>query len=128
MAHSPHPVPAHYLVTGQPFDGSIRVESEQDKAVFGTLFVLERGRAIDVQLVYHLPSAVDWSEDGGRYSLIVQKQSGAKPRSATVTLNWPEGYALLSTNLSPIYSESGRATFEFSLSHDQEILAAWTRE
>ncbi len=123
-----HPVPADYLVVGRPFEGQVSVENELGKTVFGTLFVLERGRSVDVALWYHLPSVADWSIEGGRYTLTVQKQPGAMPRPVSVTLIWPKEYALSEASLPPVWAAAGSATFAFDLTTDRVLSLTWDHE
>ncbi len=123
-----HPVPADYLVLGRPFDGRVHVGNELGKTVFATLYVVERGRSVEAAWSYHLPPVASWSSAGGQYTLTVQKQSGAMPRRVSVTLVWPEGYALSQTNLAPIQAAARSATFTFDLEADQVLSVAWDRE
>ncbi|HET7091209.1 MAG TPA: DUF4012 domain-containing protein, partial [Anaerolineae bacterium] len=119
QAATSHPVPADYLVVGRPFEGQVSVENELGKTVFATLFVLERGRSVDVALSYHLPSVADWSSESGHYTLTVQKQPGAMPRPVSVTLIWPKEYALSQASLPPVWAAAGSATFAFDLTTDR---------
>jgi len=122
-----HPVPAGYLVVNRSFDGSARVESESGKTVFATLFVLERGGTLDVAFSYHIPSPAVWTAEGGQYHLTVQKQSGARTRPVSVTIVWPDGYALSQTSLPPLDVQARSATFTFDLSTDSALSATWIR-
>ncbi|HKZ87502.1 MAG TPA: DUF4012 domain-containing protein [Anaerolineae bacterium] len=128
QAATSHPVPAEYLVTGRPFEGQMRVDNEPGKTVFATLFVLERGRSVDVAFSYHLPSVADWSSESGYYTLTVQKQPGAMPRRVSVTLVWPEGYTLSQASLPPTQTSTGSATFVFSLATDQVLSVTWDQK
>jgi hypothetical protein len=123
-----HPVPPEYLVVGRPFEGQMSVENELGKTVFATLFVMERGRSVDVALSYHLPSVANWSSESGHYTLTVQKQPGAMPRRVSVTLVWPEDYTLSQASLPPIQTTTGSATFEFNLATDQVLSVTWHRK
>jgi hypothetical protein len=123
-----HPVPAGYLVVGRTFEGQVSVEDELGKTVFATLFVLERGRSVDVAFSYHLPSVADWSPEDGHYTLTVQKQPGAIPRPVSVTLVWPEGYTLSQASLPPIQKATGSATFAFDLTTDRVLSLTWDHE
>lgn len=125
-AAAPHPVPGAYLITGQPFDGATRVESEAGKTIFATLFVLERGQAIDLSFAYHLPAVARWTAQDGQYILLIQKQPGAAHRPVSVTLIWPEGYSVSQTSLPPTWSDDRSARFALGLSADQLLSVAWT--
>ena len=128
QAATSHPVPADYLVVGRPFDGSTRVDAELGKTIFGTLFVLERGQSIKVVMSYRAPSVAAWTADGGRYTLTVQKQSGVKARPVTVTLLWPDGYALVRASLPVAQAEAQSASFALDLTTDQTLSVTWARE
>jgi hypothetical protein len=124
-AMSSHSVPAEYLVGKRAFAGDAFVEQELGKTVFSTLFVLERGSALDVNVSYSLPSPISWDANGGRYSLTVQKQPGAKSYPVTVALKWPAGYALSESSLPPSESSSDSAEFSFMLETDRDLSVAW---
>ena len=125
---SAHPVPAEYLVMQRPFDGSTRVGTESGRAAFETFFVVERGRSLDVTLVYHLPSLVTWTAEGGQYTLTVQKQPGAKPYPVSVTLIGPDGYGVSHTSLPPVSVDTKSASFAFDLVADQTLSVTWSRK
>jgi len=83
--------------------------------------VLERGQTLDMHFVYRLPAVARWGANGGSYTLLVQKQGGAKPRPVSVTLIWPEGYHLAKAEPAPIRQDARSASFEFDLTSDQAL-------
>jgi hypothetical protein len=103
----------------------VRVETESSRTAFGTLFVLERGRSLDMTLAYHVPALVTWTDEGGHYRLTVQKQSGAAPRPASIALIWPEGYTLSNASLPALETADHSARFAFDLSTDQVLSVTW---
>ncbi len=93
VAATPHPVAGDLLITGQGQSGTAEVlPEENDKAVFGSFFVLPRGDEIETRFVYQLPhSVLERTDAGWRYRLTVQKQAGTRGAPVRVTLVLPPG-------------------------------------
>ncbi len=74
------------LVEAQGLDEPVEVSVEGDKRVFGAFFVLAPGEEREISFSYSMPPDI---LEGGRYSLLVQKQPGTLSHPLDVNLELP---------------------------------------
>jgi hypothetical protein len=98
LAATAHQVPGNLLVTGQGHSGTPEVLLEElGKTVFGSFFVLQRGRDIETRFVYQLPEqTLEQMAMGWRYRLFAQKQAGTTAVPLHVELVLPTGSSVQS--------------------------------
>ncbi len=118
-----HPIAADLLISGEAQSGEAQVlPDEQGKAVFASFFILPRGEETRTRFVYRLPQAtLEQVEEGWRYRLLVQKQSGSKAVALRVALILPPGASLVSAEPAARQSELSRLVFKATLTIDQEF-------
>jgi hypothetical protein len=95
---------------------------EQGKVPTGLFFVLAPGEQRDVRLEWQLPSGVVvQEEEGWRYRLLVQKQSGTGAIPARVVLTLPAGARIISASPELAQAADDTASFALSLATDERI-------
>jgi hypothetical protein len=116
-----HPVAADWLISAEAQSGEAEIlPQEKGKAVFASFFVLPRGQETQTHLVYQLPPAtLERVEEGWRYRLLVQKQSGTKAVPLQVTLTLPPGANVVSAEPAARYPEPSKVVFRTTLATDQ---------
>jgi len=95
---------------------------EKGKEVFGTFFVIPPGESKEVRFAYELPSGIlERTGDAYRYSLLIQKQPGAKALPVQVTVELPPGAKLVAAEPEPSAVEGHIVRYQVSLATDRRI-------
>jgi len=95
---------------------------EKGKEVFGTFFVIPPGESKEVRFAYELPSGIlERTGDAYRYSLLIQKQPGAKALPVQVTVELPTGAKLVAAEPEPSAVEGHIVRYQVSLATDRRI-------
>jgi hypothetical protein len=116
-----HPVAADLLISAEAQWGEAEIlPQEKGKAVFASFFVLPQGQETKTHFIYQLPPAtLERVEEGWRYRLLVQKQSGSKAVPLQVTLTLPPEVNVVAAEPAARYPEPSKVVFKTTLATDQ---------
>jgi hypothetical protein len=125
ISASSHPIAADLLLANQPWDG-VLISSSNSSDLFTsyeTFLIIQPGEVIATIIEYGLPKGtLEKTEEGFRYSLLVQKQAGTTANSLGVKVTAPPGLTLLSSSPEPDNIHGDELYFETSLITDQKIV------
>lgn len=115
------PVPAEYLMSGQPWEGAARIadESSEKFQVFDNFFLIDLGEQVAGEISYTLPMAIiQSSADEKVYRLEVAKQAGISPHPVSIWVTLPKNAEYISASPEPTHVENNEVVFNEILSSD----------
>jgi hypothetical protein len=124
ISASSHPIAAESLLSNRPWDGVLMASSNSSDLFtsFETFLKIHPGEEVAAKIEYGLPKGIiKKTEEGFRYSLLVQKQAGTAANPLGVRITAPPGLTLLSSSPESDAIHGDELYFETSLITDQKI-------
>lgn len=117
------PVPGAYLLSGVTTEGQAAQLADElpQKSVFGQFFVVENGQQTQTSFEYDLPQVATATHGQWRYTLLLQKQPGARPLPVKIQISLPPNARLISAWPGFSVSSENVAMFDLTLEEDREI-------
>ena len=100
--------------------GAESISEEADRAVFTNYLFMPPG-ASTLTYLWTSATAATETEDGWVYSLVIQKQPGARPHPVTMRVDLPAGAEVLEAPANAVIAD-GKVRLEAELSSDLELL------
>ncbi len=119
-----HPIAAESLISNRPWDGELTTSSNTGDLFtsFETFLKIYPGEVVSTKIEYSLPQgAFEKTEEGFKYSLLVQKQAGTSANPLVVRITAPPGFTLFTSSPEPDAIHGDELYFETALITDQII-------
>lgn len=115
------PVPPEAVWAGEGESGEVTVKeaAEGPWVTFGVLGLIPPSTIQTRTFTWTLPpDVVEWADETGRYSLLVQKQPGTEGHPLSVRVRLPEGGAVVDAGPQPWSMEDGWVVYRTALDED----------